>query len=127
MEIGGASLDPEVREGLSRSWKTLMFVGVGAIVLGCIAILVPAVASVGTAIFIGWLLVVVGGILLGGALSAHSGGTGEGRGGCLGAVGGNGGGAGGLGAADAAGRRLADRRTAQRHADADLGAGHLLP
>ena len=33
MEIGGASLDPEVREGLSRSWKPLMFVGVAAIVL----------------------------------------------------------------------------------------------
>ena len=75
MEIGGASLDPEVREGLSRSWKTLMIVGVAAIVLGAIAILVPAVASVGTAIFIGWLLVVVGAILFAGAFSAHSVGT----------------------------------------------------
>ena len=63
MEIGGASLDPEVREGLSRSWKPLMFVGVAAIVLGCIAILVPAVAAVGTAIFIA------------AAFSAHSVGT----------------------------------------------------
>jgi uncharacterized membrane protein HdeD (DUF308 family) len=75
MEIGGASLDPEVREGLSRSWKALMFVGVAAIVLGAIAILVPAVASVGTAIFIGWLLVVVSGVLFAGAFSAHSIGT----------------------------------------------------
>jgi uncharacterized membrane protein HdeD (DUF308 family) len=75
MEIGGASLDPEVREGLSRSWKALMVVGVGAIVLGCIAILVPAVASVGTAIFIGWLLVVVSGVLFAAAFSAHSVGT----------------------------------------------------
>jgi uncharacterized membrane protein HdeD (DUF308 family) len=75
MEIGGASLDPEVREGLSRSWKALMFVGVAAIVLGCIAILVPAVASVGTAIFIGWLLLVVSGILFAAAFSAHSVGT----------------------------------------------------
>jgi uncharacterized membrane protein HdeD (DUF308 family) len=75
MEIGGASLDPEVREGLSRSWKALMVVGVGAIVLGCIAILVPAVASVGTAIFIGWLLLVVSGILFAAAFSAHSIGT----------------------------------------------------
>jgi uncharacterized membrane protein HdeD (DUF308 family) len=72
MEIGGASLDPEVREGLSRSWKTLMVVGVGAIVLGVIAILVPAVAAVRTAIFIGWLLVVVSGILFAAAFSAHS-------------------------------------------------------
>jgi uncharacterized membrane protein HdeD (DUF308 family) len=75
MEIGGASLDPEVREGLSRSWKPLMFVGIAAIVLGCIAILVPAVASVGTAIFIGWLLLIVGAILIAAAFSAHSIGT----------------------------------------------------
>ena len=72
MEIGGASLDPEVRAGLSRSWKALMFVGVAAIVLGCIAILVPAVASVGTAIFIGWLLLLVGIVLVAAAFSAHS-------------------------------------------------------
>jgi uncharacterized membrane protein HdeD (DUF308 family) len=71
MEIGGASLDPEVREGLSRSWKALMFVGVAAIVLGCIAILVPAVASVGTAIFIGWVLLVVGAFMVAAAFSAH--------------------------------------------------------
>jgi uncharacterized membrane protein HdeD (DUF308 family) len=75
MEIGGASLDPEVREGLSRSWKALMAVGVAAIVIGCIAILVPAVASVGTAIFIGWLLLFVSGILIAAAFSAHSVGT----------------------------------------------------
>jgi len=75
VEIGGASLDPEVREGLARSWKGLMFVGVAAIVLGCIAILVPAVASVGTAIFIGWVLLIVGGFLVAGAFSAHSVGT----------------------------------------------------
>ena len=49
-------MDPEVREGLAQSWKALMTVGVLAIVVGCIAILVPAVASVGTAIFIGWIL-----------------------------------------------------------------------
>ena len=72
MEIGGASLDPEVREGLSRSWKALMFVGVAAIVLGCIAILVPAIASVGTAIFIGWILVIAGAFLVAGAFMAHS-------------------------------------------------------
>lgn len=75
MEIGGASLDPEVREGLGQSWKALMTVGVCAIVLGCVAILVPAVAAVGTAIFIGWLLLVVGAVLVAAAFSAHSVGT----------------------------------------------------
>jgi uncharacterized membrane protein HdeD (DUF308 family) len=75
MEIGGASMDPAVREGLARSWKTLMAVGVLAIFIGCIAILVPAVAAVGTAIFIGWILVVAGAFLVAAAFSAHSIGT----------------------------------------------------
>jgi uncharacterized membrane protein HdeD (DUF308 family) len=68
-------MDPEVREGLARSWKALMFAGVLAIVVGCVAILVPAVAAVGTAIFIGWILVVAGGFLIAAAFSAHSIGT----------------------------------------------------
>jgi uncharacterized membrane protein HdeD (DUF308 family) len=75
MEMGGASMDPEVREGLRRSWKTLMVVGVLAIAIGCIAIVVPAVAAVGTAIFIGWILIVVGATLVAGAFAAHSIGT----------------------------------------------------
>jgi uncharacterized membrane protein HdeD (DUF308 family) len=75
MEIGGASLDPEVRAGLARSWKGLMTVGILAIVVGCIAILVPAVAAVGTAIFIGWILVIAGAFLVAAAFSAHSIGT----------------------------------------------------
>src|SRR5690242_11135188 len=75
MEIGGASLDPEVREGLRRSWKALMTVGVIAIFIGCLAILVPAVAAVGTAIFIGWILLVVGAFMVAAAFSAHSVGT----------------------------------------------------
>ncbi len=68
-------MDPEVRAGLERSWKTLMFVGVAAIVIGCVAILVPAVASVGTAIFIGWILLILGAFLVAAAFSAHSVGT----------------------------------------------------
>jgi uncharacterized membrane protein HdeD (DUF308 family) len=72
MEIGGASLDPEVREGLSRSWKGLMALGIIAIAIGCIAILVPAVAAVGTAIFIGWILLIAGAFMVAAAFSAHS-------------------------------------------------------
>jgi uncharacterized membrane protein HdeD (DUF308 family) len=75
MEIGGASMDPEIRAGLARSWKALMAVGVLAIFVGCVAILVPAVASVGTAIFIGWILLVAGAFLVAAAFSAHSVGT----------------------------------------------------
>jgi uncharacterized membrane protein HdeD (DUF308 family) len=72
METGGASLDPEVRAGLRRSWKGLMAVGVLAILVGCVAIVVPAVASVATAVFIGWILVIAGAFLIAGAFAAHS-------------------------------------------------------
>jgi uncharacterized membrane protein HdeD (DUF308 family) len=65
-------MDPEVRAGLAQSWKALMGAGIVAIVVGCIAILIPAVASVGTAIFIGWILLVVGAFLVAAAFSAHS-------------------------------------------------------
>ncbi len=75
MEMGGVSLDPEVREGLARGWKGLMAIGVIAIFVGCVAIVVPAVASVGTAIFIGWILMVGGAFLVAGAFAAHSIGT----------------------------------------------------
>jgi uncharacterized membrane protein HdeD (DUF308 family) len=68
-------MDPEVRAGLERSWKALLAVGVLAIFIGCIAILVPAVASVGTAIFIGWILLIAGAFLIAAAFSAHSIGT----------------------------------------------------
>ena len=72
MEYGGASLDPEIRAGLARSWKALLTIGIIAIVIGCIAILVPAVASVGTAIFIGWILLIAGAFLVAAAFSAAS-------------------------------------------------------
>jgi uncharacterized membrane protein HdeD (DUF308 family) len=75
MEMGGASLDPAAREGLTRSWKALMAVGVIAIAVGCVAIVIPAVFSVGTAIFIGWILLFAGGFLIVGAFTAHSVGT----------------------------------------------------
>ncbi len=65
-------MDPEVRAGLARSWKALMTIGIAAIVLGAIAIIVPEVASVGTAIFIGWILLIVGAFLVAAAFSAHS-------------------------------------------------------
>ncbi|HWB69750.1 MAG TPA: DUF308 domain-containing protein [Solirubrobacterales bacterium] len=65
-------MDPELRAGLARSWKALMTIGIIAIVIGCIAILVPAVASVGTAIFIGWILLIAGAFLVAAAFSAQS-------------------------------------------------------
>ncbi len=70
MEMSGAALDPELRAGLTRSWKALMAIGVLAILTGCFAILVPAVASVGTAIFVGWVLMFVGAFLIAAAFTA---------------------------------------------------------
>jgi uncharacterized membrane protein HdeD (DUF308 family) len=72
MEMGGVALDPEVREGLRRSWKALMAIGIIAIVVGCVAIIVPAVASVATAIFIGWILIIAGVFLVAGAFAAQT-------------------------------------------------------
>jgi uncharacterized membrane protein HdeD (DUF308 family) len=75
MEMGGASMDPAVREGLARSWRALRVIGIVAIAIGCIAIFVPAVFSVGTAIFIGLILLMMGIFMIAGAFSAHSLGT----------------------------------------------------
>jgi uncharacterized membrane protein HdeD (DUF308 family) len=70
--MNAVQMDPEVREGLRRSWKALMTVGILAILIGCVAIIVPAAAAVGTAIFIGWILVIAGAFLVAGAFMAHS-------------------------------------------------------
>src|SRR5215204_2986417 len=75
METDGVTVDPEARAGLERGWKGLMVVGILAIVAGCVAILVPAVASVATAIFIGWVLLIAGAFLVAGAFAAPSIGT----------------------------------------------------
>jgi uncharacterized membrane protein HdeD (DUF308 family) len=65
-------MDPEVRSALAQSWKALMTVGILAIVLGCICILVPAVAAVGAAVFVGCILVVASAFLTAGAFTAVS-------------------------------------------------------
>jgi uncharacterized membrane protein HdeD (DUF308 family) len=75
MEMGGLAADPEAREGLRRTWRALMAIGVCAIVVGIVAIIVPAAASVGTAIFIGWILMIVGAFLIAGAFASPTIGT----------------------------------------------------
>lgn len=72
MEMGGQALDPGLREDLANGWKGLMVAGVLAILAGCVAILVPAVASVATAIFVGWVLIVAGAFLTAGAFGQRS-------------------------------------------------------
>jgi uncharacterized membrane protein HdeD (DUF308 family) len=68
---GGTQLDPEVREGLARTWKTLRVIGIVAIVIGCFAILLPELFSLGAAVFIGIVLVIVSAVLAAAAFAAH--------------------------------------------------------
>jgi uncharacterized membrane protein HdeD (DUF308 family) len=51
-------LSPGVRESLARNWKWLLASGILAIFAGIVAIAVPAVASVFTATFIGWVILI---------------------------------------------------------------------
>ena len=73
MEISGGTtqLDPEVREGLARTWKSLRAIGIAAIVIGCIAILLPELFSLGAAVFVGIVLVIVSAFLAAAAFAAH--------------------------------------------------------
>jgi len=75
MEMGGLTADPETQKELRRTWRALMAIGIAAIVIGCIAIIIPAAFSVGTAIFIGWILIIVGAFLVAAAFNATTVGT----------------------------------------------------
>ncbi len=75
MEMGGVTADPETQKELRRTWRALMAIGIAAIVVGCIAIIIPAAFSVGTAIFIGWILIIVGAFLVAAAFNATTVGT----------------------------------------------------
>ena len=57
-------LTPEAQVELRDRWKGLRVAGVLAILGGVVAIIVPAVASVATAIFIGWILLFAGAWML---------------------------------------------------------------
>ncbi|MBS1888831.1 MAG: DUF308 domain-containing protein [Actinobacteria bacterium] len=71
MEYGGASLDPEVREGLAQTWRALRVIGIVAIVIGCFAILLPELFSLGAAVFAGCVLVLVSAFLAAAVFTAH--------------------------------------------------------
>ena len=70
--MGGLAADPETQKELRRTWRALMAIGIVAIVVGCIAIIIPAAFSVGTAIFIGWILMIVGAFLVVAAFNTTS-------------------------------------------------------
>jgi uncharacterized membrane protein HdeD (DUF308 family) len=58
---GAGTLTEDLADALRRGRRNLMIAGVLEVILGAVAIIVPAVASVATAIFIGWVLVVASG------------------------------------------------------------------
>jgi uncharacterized membrane protein HdeD (DUF308 family) len=64
----------DLTSALGTGRKRLMIAGVLALVLGAVAIIVPAVASVGIAIFIGWILVVASGFMAYDAFAVQHGG-----------------------------------------------------
>ena len=64
----------DLLEALRRGRKRLMIAGVLMLVLGAVAIVVPAVASVATAIFIGWVLVIASAFELANAIAVEHGG-----------------------------------------------------
>jgi uncharacterized membrane protein HdeD (DUF308 family) len=50
----------DITNDLRRSWKLFMFQGVVMIILGCLAVAVPAMATVAVDIYIGWLFLLSG-------------------------------------------------------------------
>jgi uncharacterized membrane protein HdeD (DUF308 family) len=58
---GAGTLTEDLADALRKGRRNLMIAGVLEVILGVVAIIVPAVASVATAIFIGWVLVVASG------------------------------------------------------------------
>jgi uncharacterized membrane protein HdeD (DUF308 family) len=73
MELSGGTtrLDPETRAGLARTWRALRGIGIVAIVIGAIAILLPELFSLGAAVFVGIVLVIVSAVLAAAAFAAH--------------------------------------------------------
>src|SRR3954447_20486299 len=71
MSAAPAMSDADFTEALRRGRRRLMIAGVLATALGVVAIIVPAVASVGTAIFIGWILVLASGFQVADALAVR--------------------------------------------------------
>ncbi len=66
--------DDELTQALRRGRRRLLVAGVLALLLGCVSIAVPAIASVATAIFIGWILLVASGVMVFDAFAVHHGG-----------------------------------------------------
>lgn len=64
-------MNPEqlVSKELAAHWRRFVVAGSLALVIGAAAILIPAVASVGVAIFVGWILIISGGFLTASAFS----------------------------------------------------------
>jgi uncharacterized membrane protein HdeD (DUF308 family) len=60
--IGAAEIRSAVSAAIHRHWGLFLFEGIVLIVLGTLAVLVPAVASVAATIVFGWILLLSGGM-----------------------------------------------------------------
>jgi uncharacterized membrane protein HdeD (DUF308 family) len=69
--FGRAAYGEALPDALRRGRRRLLIAGILAVVTGIAAILVPAVASVATAIFIGWILVVASAFQFVDAFAVH--------------------------------------------------------
>jgi uncharacterized membrane protein HdeD (DUF308 family) len=61
-----------LKEALHDHWKLFLFEGIALIALGAAAVAVPPLASLAVTVFVGWLLLVGGGIGLVAALYGHA-------------------------------------------------------
>jgi uncharacterized membrane protein HdeD (DUF308 family) len=71
--MSAAAADPLLLEALRRGRRRLMMAGGLSLLLGAAAIVVPAVASVATAVFVGWILVVAAGVQAADAIAVRHG------------------------------------------------------
>jgi uncharacterized membrane protein HdeD (DUF308 family) len=66
-------MEPDARSSLTVNWGLYMGAGILLMLLGAVAILVPALASWGITIFIGWILIIGSVFLFGTAFSFREG------------------------------------------------------
>ena len=71
-KVEKVELDPQVRARLARTWKRLLAVGIVAIVIGCVAIVLPRSPRWGPRSSSAGFLVIVGAFLAAAAFAAHA-------------------------------------------------------
>jgi uncharacterized membrane protein HdeD (DUF308 family) len=71
LSLREANLENEVRRTLKGHWRLFLLQGILLVMAGIAAIIVPQIASVAIAFFIGWLLIAAGGMRLAALFNAR--------------------------------------------------------